>query len=435
MHNIPQRLTTTPELLAPAGSAAALQAALAAGCDAVYFGVDCFNMRVAAENFRRPDMARVVARCHARGVAAYLTLNTIVYEPELPAVEEVVRQAVDAQVDAVIAWDPAILLACQRAGLPCHLSTQASISNSATLLYYYRTFGIRRFVLARECSLEQIAAIHRTLQQELGAAAAALEIEVFAHGAMCVSISGRCFLSDYHYGRSGNRGDCLQPCRRKYRIVDVEGELEYELGEDYVLSPRDLCTIPFLDRLLQTGIASLKIEGRNRSPEYVDVVVRAYRRALDHLAAHGRTDAWPVLQAELLENLKSVYNRGFSAGYFFGRPTGDLCQEPDSRATQRKEFVGPVVNYYRQVSAAEINVQGQPFAVGDELLILGPTTGLLRVQVNAIQVEHQSVPAARQGTHVAVSVDRKVRLHDKVYVVRATPERDAGPAASVSCGE
>ena len=184
------------------------------------------------------------------------------------------RQAVDAQVDAVIAWDPAILLACQRAGLPCHLSTQASISNSATLLYYYRTFGIRRFVLARECSLEQIAAIHRTLQQELGAAAAALEIEVFAHGAMCVSISGRCFLSDYHYGRSGNRGDCLQPCRRKYRIVDVEGELEYELGEDYVLSPRDLCTIPFLDRLLQTGIASLKIEGRNRSPEYVDVVVR-----------------------------------------------------------------------------------------------------------------------------------------------------------------
>ena len=412
-----------PEILAPAGDAVALRTALDAGADAVYFGAGSLNMRARARNFALDDIDRTVRLCHESGARAYMAMNTIIFENELSLVETTLDSAVQAGVDAVICWDSAVAAAAGERNLEVHLSTQASVSNSRAIISRYRLENIRRFVLARECTIEQIRDIRTNLKKALGDEADRIELEMFIHGAMCISVSGRCFLSEFSSGQSGNRGACLQPCRREYRIMDVEGEYEYEIGRDYVMSPKDLCTMPFIDSLIDAGAASLKIEGRMRNPEYVAAVVSSYRQAVDVYCdrVRGTSKEDPLrgdfkkLKEELTEKMRSVFNRGFSNGYYMGRPLGDWAKSANSRATLRKETVGIVANYYRKAKAAEIKVQGASFVPGDTLLIQGPTTGSLEVPVEEIQINHQPVNQAVKGGSVAIRVPSRVRPGDAVY--------------------
>ena len=415
-----------PEIMAPAGNWACLRAALKAGADAVYFGLRGLNMRANYRNFVPSQLPRIAAECHNAGARAYLALNTIIYEHELTKVDRILKAAVDAGIEAVICWDLAVIQRANALGLPVFLSTQASVSNSQGLALFYRNFGIRRFVLARECSLEQIRAIRRSLAKELGPEAENIELEVFAHGAMCVSLSGRCFLSEDRFGKSANRGECIQPCRREYNIVDAEGEIAYRLGNNHLLSPEDLCTMPFLDQLLAAGVASLKIEGRARTPEYVSTVTSAYRRAVDFYferrGKRGFKAEFEALKTQLAVELDGAYHRGLSSGFFMGKPVGQWTNTRGSRASKSKRFLGEVANYYRKVGVAEIQVRNTPFSIGDELLIQGPTTGLVRFKVESIQIEHEAKQSAQRGERVAVSVPEQVRPRDRVFLVTGREE-------------
>jgi len=414
-------MISIPELLAPAGDWKSLDASLDAGADAIYFGVRGFNMRAAAKNFTARDLPKVVARCHERKVRSYLTLNVVVFEREISRLERLLKTAKAAGVDGVICADFAVLSAACKLGLAVHASTQMSVANSASITFLH-SVGVRRFVLARECSLADIRRIKTSLRKTLGKKAAAVKIEAFAHGAMCVSMSGRCFLSNFEAGKSANRGECSQQCRREYRIVEQRGGQEWTLGKDYILSPKDLCTLPFIERLIATGVDSLKIEGRNRGPEYVSAVVSAYRRALDFYAENHGKSGWgkrfTALKTELLASVEQVYNRGFSSGFYCGKPVGKWNAGPQNASPVKKRFVGIVVNYFKKLSVAEIAVQDAPFALGDELFIEGATTGFLRQKVESLQIEAQAVTDAPAGIHVALKVSEPVRRGDKLYVMR-----------------
>jgi putative protease len=357
-------------------------------------------MRAGAASFRIQDLPEVHGRCRAQGCRVYLTLNTLVFAGELGDLRRLVDH-VAPWVDAVIAWDPAVIQACRSAGVPFHVSTQASIANPEAARFY-RDLGAERVVPARECTLDEVARIRHE---------AGVEVEVFAHGAMCVSVSGRCFLSQFTSGRSGNRGECRQNCRRLFRIVEEDNGAEFELGHDYVLSAKDLCTLPFLDQILNAGVDALKIEGRNRPPEYVHTVVGAYRRAVDAWAAGSLDDK---LRSELTAEVATVFNRGFSAGFYLGRPVAEFTAANGSLATQRKEFVGRVLNYYRRVGVAEIQVQDQVFAVGDSLQIQGPSSGVVPVRVRELRQDEVPVECAARGV-VTLPVPRRVRAGDRVF--------------------
>ena len=417
-----QQTLHKPEIMSPAGDWVSLRAALDAGCDAVYFGVQGFNMRARADNFTAASLGRIARLCHAANARAYLALNTIVYEGELGKVRALLARARAAQIDAVICWDFAVIGQARRLGLPVFASTQMSVSNSAALLQLYRNFDIKRFVLARECSLVDIKKIRRNLFKTLGAQAREIEIEVFAHGAMCVSVSGRCFLSQFEHGKSANRGECLQTCRREFIVRDVLRGHELALGNNYILSPKDLCTLPFIEKLIDAGAASLKIEGRNRSPEYVATVTAAYRRAVDfyfdYRAARDFKHRFDDLKKELLENLARVYHRGFSTGFYLGKPIDQWHDIEGSTATTRKEYAGVVSNFYKNHSAAEIRVESTEFAPGDEIMFQGATTGVFSQHVKTIEINRMRVERACKGALVAVKADRHVRRGDKVYVIK-----------------
>ncbi len=402
------------EVLAPAGNRTSLQAAIDAGCDAVYFGITGLNMRAGAENFTPAALPKVTALCRKNNVKAYLALNTIIYENELEKAAGTVRQAASAGVDAVICWDLAVVEEACRAGLPVHISTQMSVANSASLLSLYRIFHVQRFVLARECSLAHLKKIRAAVPGDI-------EIETFAHGAMCVSLSGRCFLSQFRHGASANRGECLQPCRREYIITEKEHGCDFRLGSGYILSPKDLCTLPFIEKLLDAGISSLKIEGRNRSPEYVHTVTAAYRTAVDfYLENRGRRHfrkSFAALKEHLMRTVTKVYNRGFSSGFYLGRPLNEWTDGPGSRASVRKEHVGKVTKYFRRAGVAEIKVESRGFSLHDELVIQGPTTGSFFQRVDSIEIDHSKIKLAEKGSLVAVKVDRTVRRNDRVYVM------------------
>jgi len=408
---VPGEPSRRPELLAPAQDFTCLQAAINAGCDAVYFGIGELNMRSAARNIRPEDLPEFARLCHAAGVKAYLALNVIVFEHELPAVRALLDAAV-GHVDAVIAWDPAVLAACRERGLAIHVSTQASVANAATARFY-RDLGAVRIIPARECTLEEVACIR---------AAAAIEVETFVHGAMCVSYSGRCFLGQDVFGKSGNRGACLQPCRREYLITEVEEGDQYILGQDYVLSARDLCTIPFLEELIEARIDAFKIEGRNRNPEYVETVVSCYRQAIDAYFARALT---ADLKAALVNRLGQVYNRKFSDGFYHGRPVASFTASRRSQAEYRKEYVGLVKNYYDRARVVAVSVLSNTFRVGDELLIQGKTTGVVRFTAGEIRVEDTPVEEAPRGV-VTLKLDTLVREGDKVYVRVLRQGKSAG---------
>ena len=401
-----------PELLAPAGDMTCLQAALDAGADAVYLGLDHFNLRcMVTRNFTLATLPEASLRCRERNVRIYLTLNCIVYEGELTALAEMVAAA-RPYIDVAIVADWAAIELCQQHELPFHVSTQMAVSNSAAARYLMNA-GAQRIVLARECTLDEVRAIR---------AAVPVGIETFVHGAMCVGVSGRCLMSHHAYGRSSNRGDCLQPCRREYRIQAVDDEAaEFIVGSGYILSPRDLCSLPFMDELVAAGIDACKIEGRNRSPEYVHTVVGAYREALNALR-DGCLDA--ARKEALVTRCRSVFNREFCVGHYYGRPTpGDFTKGEGNRATSLKGFVGIVRNYYKQAGIVEIEVQDTSFRVGDTLLVLGETTGLVTLTVPEIRREQKQLQEApRNRITVTVPLATRVRIGDKVYRQYPNPE-------------
>ncbi len=392
-----------PEIMAPAGNWESLVSAVKAGADSVYFGLDVLNMRITAENFRADSVKDVVDYAHGHGVKAYLALNTIVFEDEIGVVKRVVAAAKKAGVDAVICWDMAVFSECRKHGIDIFLSTQASVSNAAGC-EFYRKLGAKRITLARECSLDQIREIKKKTKAE---------IEVFVHGAMCVSVSGRCFLSQDVFGKSANRGDCLQPCRREYVITDAEEGHSFVIGKDYVLSPKDLCAMPFIEKVIESGVDAFKIEGRARSPEYAFEVVSAYRKAVD-LWHEGKLDV--KAKRAFVKGLEGVYNRGFHSGFFLGRPADEWARCYGSKASYVKEFVGVVKNFYAKQRAAEVAVQSRKIMKGDTLMIIGPTTGTLKFKASSIQKNGKPVSCAEKGSSVGVLVKGQARKNDKVYV-------------------
>lgn len=341
-----------PELMAPAGDMISLRAALDAGADAVYFGIISMNMRANAKNFEVKDLPEIAKICHSAKAKAYLALNTIIFENEISLAEELVEKAKEANIDGIICWDFAVIEIALRKKMKVILSTQMSVANAHSIAFLYKNFGISRFVLARECTLEEIDRIRHDLATTLGNDSSKIEIEVFAHGAMCVSVSGRCFMSQFAFNESANRGECRQPCRREYLIKDIREGKEFLLGQNYVMSPKDLCSLYFLEKLLDVGVDSLKIEGRGRSPEYVSTVTRAYRRFIDYYLENRNRDDFAekveVLRKELIEQVDSVFHRGFSNGFYFGRQIGEWSGGNGSKATHRKTHVGVVTNFFKK---------------------------------------------------------------------------------------
>jgi len=387
-----------------------LQAALDAGADAVYLGLETLNMRqMATRNFTRETLPEASRRCRERRAKLYLTLNTIVFESELPLLDETLRFA-GRYIDAAIVADWAAVESCRQHGVPFHISTQMSCANAAAARFL-KAQGASRVVLARECTLEEVAEIARS---------ADIEIETFVHGAVCVAVSGRCLLSHDAYGCSSSRGACHQPCRREFLIQEVrEGEnanAAFRVTPHTVLSARDLCSLPFVDRLMAAGIASFKIEGRARNPEYVKAVVTAYRAAVAAVA-EGRFSS--ALAERLTADCAKVYHREFGVGLFHGRPgAGQLTDTDENQATNKKLHVGVVLNYYPKARMAQVQIQDQPVALGDAVSIHGPTTGVVDLTVTALRRDEEVCARAERGTWVTFPCPQRVRVGDKVFVVR-----------------
>lgn len=400
--------------MAPVGSYESLAAAIQAGADSVYFGVGKLNMRAAsAANFTLDDLAKIVATAHAAGVKAYLTVNTVVYEDEIATVHEVIDRAKREGVDAIIATDMAAILYARRIGQEVHISTQSNISNSEAAKFFSQWADT--VVLARELTLEQVARIHREIVENdiRGPRGELLEIEMFAHGALCMAVSGKCYLSLYETGCSANRGACRQLCRRKYTVRDKETGAELDVDGQYVLSPKDLCTVDFLDKMIGAGVRVLKIEGRARGAEYVRRVVACYDEALRAIEAGIYT---PELAAELKERLRTVFNRGFWEGYYAGRPVAEHSRHYGSAATQRKVYVGKVVNYYKKISVAEVLVEAAPLAVGEEIFFMGTTTGVAEQRLEELHGPDGEVTArAEQGQLCAIRTSGIIRRGDQLY--------------------
>jgi len=407
------------EIMAPVGSYEALAAAIQAGADSVYFGIGQLNMRSAsAANFTPDDLARIVAIAHEAGLKAYLTVNTVVYEEEIATVHEVIDRAKAEGVDAIIATDMAAILYARRVGVEVHISTQSNISNSEAVKFFSQWADT--VVLARELTLEQVARIRREIVENdiRGPRGKLVEIEMFAHGALCMSISGKCYLSLYETGCSANRGACRQLCRRKYTLTDRETGAAVDIDGQYVLSPKDLCTIDFLDRMIDAGVRVLKIEGRARGAEYVKRVVECYDEALRAIEAGTYT---PESAAALKERLRTVFNRGFWEGYYAGRPVAEHSAHYGSAATRRKVYVGKVTNFFKKLSVAEVLVEAAPLRRGEEIFFMGPTTGVAEQQLDELHGPDGSpVDGVSQGELCAIRTPGLVRRGDQLYKFEAT---------------
>ncbi|WP_432798707.1 peptidase U32 family protein [Poriferisphaera sp. WC338] len=413
---------TQIELLAPAGCFAALQAALDAGADAIYFGIGNLNMRaVARRSFDTTDLPEILSRIKSHNpaspVKAYLTLNTVVYDHELNRVRETLTLAKAHHIDAVIASDMAVVNIASELDIPVHLSTQLSISNYAALKHYAPL--CERIVLARELSLNKISRIHEQIQsnQLLGSTGKLMEIEAFAHGALCVAVSGRCNMSLHQEGPSANRGACRQMCRRQYKMTDLQTGDELVLDNNYIMSPSDLTIIDFLDQAIDAGITTLKIEGRGRSPEYVATVTRAFRKAITAI----QTDTYdrPLIE-ELFTDLKSVYNRGLSSGFYLGKKH-EWSGKAGSKATRKKVIVGPITNFFTKQNVAEIHAQAAPVSIGDDYLIIGPTTGVLSGTITELHIDNQPENTAPQGVRFSIKLPQRARRSDTFYLSQKNP--------------
>lgn len=402
--------------MAPAGSDAALAAAIDAGADSVYFGVGKLNMRARSADFTQEDLPKIARRCREAGVKSYLALNTVVYDDELDEMRALCDAAADAGVSAVIATDISTIQYARSINLEVHMSVQANVANFEALKFYSRYADT--VVLARELTLEQIASIHRqTVEQDVrGPSGDPIRLELFGHGALCVAVSGKCYMSLAQYNTSANRGACFQTCRRKYRITDDETGNELVIDNQYAMSPKDLCTVQHLDRLAEAGISVLKIEGRARTADYVAVTVGVYREALDALAK-GTYD--PDSCDPWIERLSSVFNRGFwHGGYYCGEKLGEWSGKSHSQATEKRDQIGTVSNFFGKLNVAEFPLIKHSIRNGDSLLIEGPTTGAVRFAAENLHVDGVPAESTAPGDLVTVKVPVKARRQDKVFLLQ-----------------
>lgn len=401
------------EIMAPVGSYDSLSAAIAAGADAVYFGVEGLNMRSrSSANFTLDDLHAIADTCSEKGVKTYLTVNTIVYDDDLAKIDEIVRAAADAKITAIIASDIAAIEACRRHGVEVHISTQCNISNIEAVRFYARYADV--MVLARELNMQQVRAIADAIDAEniTGPAGRKIRLEMFCHGALCMAVSGKCYLSLHQMNSSANRGACTQICRRGYSVTDLETGDRLEVDNKYIMSPKDLKTIHFLDRVVDAGVTVFKIEGRARGPEYVDTAVRCYSEALQAIC-DGTYGAEKV--AEWDERLAKIFNRGFWDGYYLGQRLGEWSGKYGSSATRVKQYVAKGVKYYSKLGVGEFLMEGAELCVGDEVVITGPTTGALIIKIEDIRVDNQSVPRALKGQPFSIAVPAKIRPADRLY--------------------
>ncbi|WP_233898920.1 peptidase U32 family protein [Tenacibaculum piscium] len=406
------------ELMAPAGNFESLQAALDNGCDSIYFGVEQLNMRARATvNFTLDDLDEISKRCSEKGVRTYLTLNTIVYDHDLSVVKNLIKKAKQANITAVIAMDQAVISMARAQEMEVHISTQINITNIETVKFY--AMFADTVVLSRELSLRQVKKITEEIKNESikGPAGRLLEVEIFGHGALCMAVSGKCYMSLHSHNSSANRGACKQNCRKKYTVIDQESGFEMELDNEYIMSPKDLCTIDFLDQIADAGIKVLKIEGRGRAPEYVAKVIKCYRDAIDSLN-NNTYDKEKVIS--WMQELEKVYNRGFWNGYYLGQKLGEWSKEPGSHATQKKVYLGKGMHYFSKAEIGQFKIEAYDLTIGDTILITGPTTGAQEMELKSMFVNDKEAQTATKGSEVTMKLDFKIRPSDKLYKVVKT---------------
>lgn len=408
------------EIMAPVGSRESLAAAIQAGADSIYFGIEKLNMRAhSASTFTIDDLREIAATCNEHGIKTYLTVNTIIYNEDIPLMHEIVDAAKEAGISAVIASDVAVMTHCNKVGQEVHLSTQLNISNVEALKFYAQFADV--VVLARELNMSQVAEVHRLAEEQniCGPSGQPVRIEMFCHGALCMAISGKCYLSLDNANRSANRGECIQLCRRSYTVTDNETGTQLEIDNKYVMSPKDLKTVRFIDKMMKSGVRVFKIEGRARGPEYVYTVVKCYKEAIqsviDGTFTEEKKDQWD-------ERLATVFNRGFWDGYYLGQKLGEWNKNYGSCATEKKVYVGKGVKYFSKLGVAEFAIEAADFKKGDKLLITGPTTGVIYMNADEIRYDLEPVEEARKGQRVSMPVPAKVRPSDKLFKLERVEE-------------
>lgn len=403
--------------MAPAGSFEALMAAIQAGADSVYFGIEQLNMRAKSSiNFTLDDLKEIAKRTSEAGIKSYITLNTIIYDHDLSLIKTIVNASKEAGISAIIASDQAVIHYASSVGMEVHISTQLNVTNVETVKFYSLFSDV--MVLSRELSLKQVKIITDAIVKEdiRGPKGELIEIEIFGHGALCMAVSGKCYLSLHTQNSSANRGACVQNCRRTYKVIDLEDGHELEIDNEYIMSPEDLCTIDILDQVVAAGVKVLKIEGRGRAADYVSATIGAYRQAIDSIAdgsySKDKTDEW-------MTQLSSVYNRGFWSGYYLGQKLGEWNNTSGSKATEKKVYIGKGVKYYPKINVAEFKIESGSFKKGDKLLITGPTTGVIKLDADEIRVELEKVEQASKGENCSIPLDSKIRPSDKLYKIVA----------------
>ncbi len=399
--------------MAPVGSYESLMAAIKAGADSVYFGIEGLNMRArSANNFTTEDLYKIAEICRDKGVKSYLTVNTVIYDEDIALMRSVIDAAQKAQISAIIASDVAAMTYANEIGVEVHLSTQLNISNAEALRFYSRFADV--VVLARELNMDQVRTIHETIVRDniCGPKGHPVRIEMFAHGALCMAVSGKCYLSLHEHNSSANRGACAQICRRGYTVKDKDSGLELDIENQYIMSPKDLKTIHFINKMMDAGVRVFKIEGRARGPEYVYTVCRCYKEAIEAYC-NGTYDEEAIGRWD--EQLATVFNRGFWDGYYLGQRLGEWTHRYGSGATRQKIYVGKGIKYFSRLGVAEFEIESGELHIGDEIVITGPTTGVIIQKVEEIRYELQTVEKATKGQRISIPVKEKVRPSDKLY--------------------
>jgi putative protease len=403
------------ELMAPAGNFESMQAALDNGADSIYFGVEQLNMRARASvNFTLDDLPEISKRCKVKNVRTYLTLNTIIYDHDLSVVKTLINKAKEADITAVIAMDQAVIMTAREVGMEVHISTQINITNIETVKFY--ALFADTMVLSRELSLRQVKKITEQIEKEQikGPSGKLIEIEIFGHGALCMAVSGKCYMSLHSYNSSANRGACKQNCRKKYTVIEQETGFEMELDNEYIMSPKDLCTIDILDQVADAGIKVLKIEGRGRAPEYVSKVIKCYREAIDSLQNETYQKEQVIIW---MKELETVYNRGFWNGYYMGQKLGEWSTGSGSHATQKKVYIGKGTHFYPKPQIGEFKIEAFDITIGDTILITGPTTGAKELEVNDMMVNDKKLSKGTKGDLVTIPLGFRIRPSDKLYKI------------------
>lgn len=408
-------INNTIELMAPAGSFESLQAALDNGADSIYFGVEQLNMRARSTvNFTMDDLQEIAARCATKNVRSYLTLNTIIYDHDLSVVKTLLNKAKEANITAVIASDQAVIAMARTIGMEVHISTQLNVTNIETIKFY--SLFADTMVLSRELSLRQVKSITDQIEKEQikGPNGNLVEIEIFGHGALCMAVSGKCYLSLHSHNSSANRGACKQNCRKKYTVIDQETGFEIEVDNEYLMSPKDLCTLDFLDQVIDSGIQVLKIEGRGRAPEYVATVIKTYREAIDSYYdgtfSNEKTATW-------MEALNTVYNRGFWSGYYLGQELGEWSDIPGSAATQKKVYVGKGTHFFPKAEVGQFKIEAYDIKIGDRILVTGPSTGAQEMVIDKMYVNDIVADKATKGDDCTFKLPFRIRMSDKLYKI------------------